>query len=280
MLSVLLNTKRNQIMRLLPSTFVPSIVAWLGLAPFGASGAVLESYSFSGAPLPQIAGDGTAVPVTDSRVITSGIGSLTDVNVSLTLEGVGGAPAFNGDFFVSLTHEESGAFAVLLNRVGRRTPASGIDFSAPFGYAENGVSIILDDQASNGDVHVYRMTLYGSHATPLDVSFEQPLTGIWAPDGRIPSLGGGVVIETPRTALLDSFNGLEGSGTWTLSVADLNGGGAGALKSWGLELTGNPGTGGPVIPEPAPTAVAAGLGALVFAGWRLWNRKSSQRSGR
>lgn len=64
------------------------------------------------------------------------------------------------------------------------------------------------------------------------------------------------------------------------SVADLNGGGAGALKSWGLELTGNPGTGGPGIPEPAPTTVAVGLGALEFAGWRLWKQGSGQRSGR
>ncbi len=256
---------------------LPSFVATLCLASVGASAAILETYSFTGSPLPQVAGDGTAVPVTDSRAISSAIASITDVNVTLTIEGVGGAPAFNGDFFVSLTHEETGAYAVLLNRVGRRTPSSGVDFSAPFGYADNGVSITLDDQASNGDVHVYRLTLFGSHATPVDASFEQPLTGLWAPDGRNPSSGGNVLVQTPRTALLDSFNGQEASGTWTLSIADLNGGGAGALKSWGLELNGNPGTGGPSIPEPAPLSVAAGMGALALAGWRCWSRSQGRR---
>jgi hypothetical protein len=47
---------------------------------------------------------------------------------------------------------------------------------------------------------------------------------------------------------LDSFNGLDPNGSWTLYIADVaSGGGFGTLRSWGLEIT--------AIPEPTPAAL-------------------------
>src|SRR5438093_761494 len=47
-----------------------------------------------------------------------------------------------------------------------------------------------------------------------------------------------VVNTDPRTALLDSFNGLNPNGEWVLFVADLEAGDIHTLDNWGLEITG------------------------------------------
>jgi len=82
-----------------------------------------------------------------------------------------------------------------------------------------------------------------------------PLTGVWAPDGRTadPAV---VLIESPRTALLTSFKGLNAGGTWTLFAADLESGEEAKLLSWGMDIE---------IPEPRQCALLAAAGLLALA---------------
>jgi hypothetical protein len=226
-----------------------------------------ETYQFTGGSLPMSATDGGTVPVSDTRIILSNIGEIRDVNVSFTLTNPNPGGAFNGDFYASLTH--SSGFAVLLNRVGVRSGSTPDEMA---GYGDNGFSVTLDDQAANGDIHTYRMQLPlvpgglagGSHGTPVDPAYVLPLTGTWAPDGRNVSADS-VTIESPRTAMLSSFNGLPASGSWVFTFADLSPGGTAQLSSWSIEVT------GVAVPEPAETAAIA-AGALVAAAVLLKRR--------
>jgi subtilisin-like proprotein convertase family protein len=153
-----------------------------------------------------------------TKTIASRIHDLTDVNVTLKINGT-----FNGDLYAYLVHRSG--FSVLLNRVGKRA-------GDPLGYSDDGVDIKLDDQAAS-DVHVYRLAISGNHTTPL----VGPLTGSWKPDGRL--VDPDLVLDTdPRTELLSSFNGENPTGDWTLFVADLSAGDVSTLVSWGLELCG------------------------------------------
>ena len=155
--------------------------------------------------------DANATGVSNTVTVSSAITNLSDVNVLLRIDGT-----WNGDLHVVLTHGP--AQAVLLNRVG----VSG-------GYSDDGVNIRLDDQAGLGDVHVYRLTLNGSHLTAITGA----LTNDWAPDGRATSPTG------PRTAPLGRFIGLDANGDWTLHLFDRAGGDRHTNVSWGLELCGN-----------------------------------------
>lgn len=223
---------------------------------------ITESYVFSTAPLPLSPPDGTGAPVSDTRSLNaSAIAKITDVNVSFTLSNPVAGGAFNGDFYVSLQHRDG--FSVLLNRVGRRP---GSSFSQTLGYGDNGFRVSFDDQAVLGDIHVYRATLSGgSHTTAVDPDFVQPLTGLWAPDGRATSPLSARSTD-PRTALLGAFNGLAANGAWTLQVLDFNGGGTAALSGWGISLTGE----ATAVPEPAATAALTGLTLLALAARRRW----------
>lgn len=181
--------------------------------------------------------------LTDTRTISTPTTAIADLNVKLVISG--DAFAANGDYYATLTH--GSGFAVLLNRVGRRTGDA-------LGYPDNGMNITLDDQAPNGDIHVYRLTLAGNHSTPVDITYELPLSQTWAPDGReVPYSSASDT--SPRTANpLASFNGLNPNGAWTLFIADVSAGGSGVLVSWGLEIT--------PVPEPAESAVV--FGALLL----------------
>src|ERR1051326_3044652 len=81
----------------------------------------------------------------------------------------------NGDLYVYVTHGDN--TAVLINRTGRRAD-NGL------GYPDNGFDVTFSDSAVNGDIHQYRLTLFGNQTTPVDQNFVNPLTGTWAPDGR------------------------------------------------------------------------------------------------
>lgn len=224
---------------------------------------VEETYHFTASPLPLAVPDASGVGIVDSHLIDSFIRLLTDVNVTLTLSNPDVAGAYNGDLYVSLTHDSG--FAVLMNRVGRREGSSPAE---QLGYGDNGVHITLDDQAAAGDVHTYRLQLgltpsgppANSHNTPVDPAFVQPLTGTWAPDGRNTSPLTVTTTDT-RSALLSSFNTLPGSGRWTLFVSDLNTGGTVKLESWSLQLSG-------AVPEPETVGMSVALVLLVWAGAR------------
>jgi len=186
--------------------------------------------------------DNDTVGVSSTLAFNSAIEDITDVNVWLNLSG-----GWNGDLFVSLEHDSG--LAVLLNRVGRRTA----DLT---GYSDAGFDVTLDDQAANGDVHLYRLTLFGNANKPLTGA----LTGAWAPDGR-PADPLLALDTSPRTDFLSSFNGLNPNGAWTLVVKDVSPGDTSTLVSWGIEVTG-------IVPEPA----AAWLLLLGVPGL-LWLRR-------
>ena len=140
--------------------------------------------------------------------------------------------------------QHSSGFSVLLNRPGRST-------GNPFGYADSGFTVTLDDAAANGDIHDYQnVTVPGAGS---------PLTGTWQPDARNVDPAD-AMDTTSRTAYLSSFDGLDANGDWTLFLADIEYGAASTLDSWSLEVTGLE-----VIPEPTNVALAI-FGSLA-AGW-------------
>ena len=166
--------------------------------------------------------------------------TVTDVNVRLNISG-----GYNGDLYVYLTHD--GATAVLLNRIG--TGGSGIQ--GTYGYSGAGMNAWIDDLAS--DIH-----------TTAGNGF---LGGTYGPDGRNASPNNlSAVNSAGRTHTLSGFNNQSVFGSWTLFVADANGGSEATLSSWDLEITG--------VPEPVN--VALGIFGGCFAaiqGWRWWRRK-------
>lgn len=210
--------------------------------------------------------DGNLAGVSDTRRVSALAPEIERVTVTINLVGTGSG-AFNGDFYAYLSHGDE--LAILLNRPGRR--AGNV-----VGYADNGLANVrFDDRASNGDVHNYRLTLFGNHNTALGSS---PLTGAWAPDGRnvFPTTA---LDSDPRTATLSVFQGKDPNGDWTLFLADLESGGTGLLDSWSLEIT--------AVPESAAFGLL-GLGLpLLLCAYRLrrflptWNRASTplSRSG-
>lgn len=150
-------------------------------------------------------------------------GPIGAISVNLNIAGRVGS-GFNGDLYVSLSHGTG--FSILLNRVGR------IDDSTwSLGYGDNGMNVVFNDQAANGDIHNYRSTLSGNNATLLN----GPLTGTWAPDGRN-SDPTTVRASDSRTAFLNSFKGLNENGDWTICVIDASTGGTSQLVSWGLDI--------------------------------------------
>ena len=165
------------------------------------------------------------------------INAVQTMNVTLNITG-----GFNGDLYAYLTH--GSGFAVLLNRVGK-TGANGL------GYADGGFNVTLGDAASNGDIHSYQLTVNPGGAA---------LSGTWAPDAR--NIDPAVSLDTsPRTAFLNSFNGIDPNGSWTLFVADVSAGGVSTLNSWGLQVIG--------VPEPSvPFLTTVGGLALLLSARR------------
>jgi subtilisin-like proprotein convertase family protein len=157
------------------------------------------------------------------------LNQMTDVSVTLNLSG-----GWNGDLYAYLVHNSG--FAVLLNRVGRGTG------DAP-GYGNAGMNVVLNDA---GGVNIHS---YGGAGVP---------TGTYAPDGRNidPLSLPATFSATLPTALLSSFNGLNGNGSWTLFIADVSGGDVSKLTSWGLDIA--------AVPEPA--SLVEGSVAVLFLG--------------
>jgi subtilisin-like proprotein convertase family protein len=216
------------------------VLLLLAAAPMPLEAQVSEIYSFTN--LNQAIPDGKAYGLSDVRTITSAISNLTSVRLNLRLVG-----EFNGDLYGYVRHIRGTTtnFCVLLNRVGR-TAANAA------GYADAGLNIVFDDNASLGDIHQYRAVTNLPAGTAL--------TGSWQPDGR--EADPAVVTENcARTTQLGSFANCDGSGEWTLYLADLELGGTNMLASWELQLTGA--TAPPLSwPVPADIVYGTALSAL------------------
>jgi subtilisin-like proprotein convertase family protein len=187
--------------------------------------------------------DGQVTGVSDTQVLSISdplFTSVGSVQVNLTI-----ANGYNGDFYAYLVHDTG--FAVLLNRVGRTD-------SNLTGYNNPGMSVTLSD--GGNDIHSYQSFSL--------IPSGDPLTGIWAPDGR--EADPRFVMDTDdRTALLGSFGGTDPNGAWTLFLADLDFGEQGTLVQWGLVIT--------AIPEPSSWTLLA-LGGVAMGARFLRRRRS------
>jgi hypothetical protein len=166
--------------------------------------------------------------------------------------------------------QHGSSLAVLLNR-------PGVDVGNPTGYSDPGMQLTFDDNASNGDIHVYRQTLFGSDSVPLGGPLTDSIAGPWQPDGRTTSPLS-VATGDPRNATLGVFNSTSLAGSWTLFTADLATGHQSMLQSWTLNIKYlPPGSGGPGVPE-GEVFEAASSAALL--GWALWRRCFTGRASR
>jgi hypothetical protein len=193
--------------------------------------------------------DGKVTGWSDTREFSGLSGTITHLSVTLELSG-----GWNGDYYAALSH--AGQICILLNRVG-------VTEADPFGYADGGLKITLDDTAVNGNIHLYQalgasyaaLTANGSAFQP-DGRFESPLT---------------VTDSTSSTKLLSQFNGLNAAGPWTLFIADVSDGNQGTVRSWGLNLE------GPIVSVPEPRGWATMAVTLLMAcaavGGDRWCRR-------
>ena len=165
----------------------------------------------------------------DTRIVSGLPGPITDMRVTLNLGG-----GWNGDLYAYLVH--SSGFAVLLNRVGMTANNS-------VGYGASSMNVTLSDSAVLGNIHNVPVPAPG---------------GIYQPDGRnISPLSSGTAFDTATpTALLSSFHGLNGNGSWTLFIVDVSPGDVSTVSSWGFDIA--------AVPEPASTV--EGAVAVLFLG--------------
>ena len=227
--------------RRLLDVLLGAFLLWLALlAGSGQAVAqVVENHTFTN--LNRRVPDGNGAGLSDMRSVSSSIAVISTVRVKLNVAG-----EFNGDLYGYLRHIRGGTtnFCVLINRPGRVSASLA-------GYGNSGLNITLDDSVAGADIHTYRSV------TNLPAGV--PLLGTWRTDGRAvdPSA---VLDTTPRTTSLTSFSGADGSGEWTLFLADMESGGTNMLVSWELQVSGKA---RPSItwPAPAPLVYGAALGA-------------------
>lgn len=220
------------------STFYSLIVLVFGVVLAGpplSAGVVITPTTESwdvGVAIP----DNDPVGVADTRIISgSPARSITDLSVTLTISG-----GFAGDLYATLTHDSG--FSVLLNRIGRTS-------TNVLGSEAVTLDLVLRDDAAM-DLH---------NAVPSSGA----IAGLFQPDARTESPLS-VLDTSPRSAFLDSFNGLDANGSWTLFVADLSGADEATFESWGLTIAG-------VIPEPSTTL-------LMLAASLPWLRRRRRKN--
>lgn len=195
------------------------------------------------------------VPVASSTGITSTTSNLTglsgqisDLTVTLDIGSAPGNTAFNGDLYAYLAGP-NGGFAVLLNR-------TGVTGENSFGYSDSGFDVTFALSATD-NIHLYQ-------EYPFNINEAGQLTGTWQPDGLAidPQSSPSLFDSTTPTAFLNSFQGMNPNGLWTLFVADLGSGNESELLNWSVNIT--------TVPEPSAWALFA-LGILL-ATWKRSGR--------
>jgi subtilisin-like proprotein convertase family protein len=154
---------------------------------------------------------GLAIPdaSTDTASHTLNMGmdfAVQDVDIS-----VGITHTWVGDLCVTLTHEDTGTSATLIQRMG--DDGLGCDAAGCCGCSEDNMSVTLDDAAGGGSINDQCATNLSGEYTP-----ENPLA---------------------------VFNGESSAGAWTISVNDNAGGDLGTLDNWSISLQA-PGSGGDI----------------------------------
>jgi subtilisin-like proprotein convertase family protein len=190
--------------------------------------------------------EGNLSGLTLNKYLTGMGGTIASLAVSLDITG-----GFNGDLYAYL--DGPAGFVVLLNRPGLTAGNS-------FGYDDSGFNVTFTTSAA-GNIHFYQDQTYNLNGSGQ-------LTGTWQPDGRAidPQSSPSLFDTTSPSALLNSFDGTNPNGSWTLFVADLSSGGDSQLVNWGLEIT--------TIPEPPAFTLLALSGGLM-AFWRYSRRLGS-----
>jgi subtilisin-like proprotein convertase family protein len=235
------NMNLARMKQLISKTVKPTALGMiLALWAFAASAQPTANYNFT-FPVNQTVPDGNASGLALTTNLTGMSGTITNVSISLDITG-----GFNGDLYVYLDGS-NGGFAVLLNRVG----VTGGD---AFGYSDTGFNVTFDDSASYNNIHFYQNFAY-------TLNGGGQLTGSWSSDGRAidPLSTPSTFATTQPTSLLDSFDGTDPNGTWSLFLTDLSGGGQSSLANWRLDIV--------AVPEPSACALL-GIGIL----WLVWKR--------
>ena len=202
--------------------------------------AALYSTSWTGTQaIPDNDGSGLAYHFSVSEAASS----ITDVAVTLDVSG-----GYNGDIYAYLSHGDG--FAVLLNRVGRTS-------TSEYGYSTLGFLVTLTGSAT-ADIHNYQ-------ALSPTYNENGQLIGTWAADGR--DVNPTAAFDTtPRTATLDSFNGLSASGDWTLYFRDASPSGISTLEGWSVDIT--------AVPEPVNVGLTIfAVAGIVVGGGRAWRAR-------
>jgi len=164
----------------------------------GAAKATVQSFTTSSANLfcssPNLAFSSNS-PVSDVLSVSQN-GPIARLDVTLDV-----AHTWVGDIRLTVTHDDTGTSAILINRPGH-TPAAG-----GFGCSSNNVLATISDQG-------------------LSAAEDQCVL-------TPPAIGGTLTASTPLSAFIDE----ELSGTWTLLAEDLQAGDSGMVNQWCLAPT-------------------------------------------
>ena len=200
--------------------------------------------------------DGNASGLANHQFLAGMTGTITNVSVTLNLSYAPGDTAFNGDLYAYLAGP-NGGFAILLNR-------TGVTGGNSFGYDDTGFNVAFTTSATH-NIHFYQSLTY-------NLNGNGQLTGTWQPDGRAidPQSSPSLFDSTIPSALLDSFNGTDPNGTWTLFLADLSNGGKSQLVNWNLQVS--------TVPEP-PSWTLFAMGAAWLVGGRFRQKKEATLAG-
>jgi subtilisin-like proprotein convertase family protein len=202
-----------------------------------------SSYSWTGT---QEIPDDDASGVAYSFNLSDEATTITSVSVTLSV-----SSGWNGDLYAYLSYGDG--FAVLLNRVG-------VTAGNEEGYANPGFNVTLSSSGT-ADIHNYQ-TLSPTY------NANGQLEGTWAADGRYlnPASSGSDFYAASRDNTLSVFNGLDPNGTWTLFIADVNGGSISTIDGWSVNVT--------AVPEPGSLALLfTGALTLLIVARRRANRR-------